>query len=448
MLIRFTVANHRSINEPVELSFVAVDSDRPAVRGFDRLKEDLLTVVAIYGPNASGKSNVVDALFWLSQAVRNSLRAWDQTIPRDPFLFAGAPKRPSLYELDFMFDETRHNYTIELTDQQVNFEELVSYPERKPRTLFTREGTDIRFRRGLGGASAIKDLLTSTTLALTLAGRLEVPELQGPARFVSNINTPSMGRAYGRPRGGTFRYDGTIRASSTSRLFFDAHRYSEPDEQGTLFPAPNAEEISTALSLLRFADLGIKGVEVREKSGATQSSPPHLELRLVHSAKQEEVSLDLSEESHGTVTWFGLLGPVLAALARGQTLVIDELDASLHPILSARLPRLFQDPNTNPRNAQLVFTTHDTSLMGELNRDEVWFTEKSDTGATTLTALAEYGSDRVRRSVNLERAYLQGRFGGLPHLRESELLSTTMESTESGGLFTEESPDTDDYAVE
>ena len=99
-------------------------------------------------------------------------------------------------------------------------------------------------------------------------------------------------------------------------------------------------------------------------------------------------------------------------------LLFDEIDASLHPRLSARLLDLFQDPDTNPNGAQLIFTTHDTSLLNSLNRDEVWLTEKRQ-GSTTLTALSDFGGDQVRRSLNLERAYLQGRFGAVPELDQT-----------------------------
>jgi hypothetical protein len=111
----------------------------------------------------------------------------------------------------------------------------------------------------------------------------------------------------------------------------------------------------------------------------------------------------------------------LYALNQGRILLFDEIDASLHPGLSARLLDLFQDPVTNPRGAQLIFTTHDTSLLNYLNRDEVWLTEKGESGATTLTALAEFGGDKVRRSLNLEKAYLQGRFGAVPELDQIKL---------------------------
>jgi hypothetical protein len=184
-------------------------------------------------------------------------------------------------------------------------------------------------------------------------------------------------------------------------------------------------ERDSALALLRFADLGIDGVQIVESDGndarLTPAARPTFRPQLMHRVACQELPFELSEESTGTRTWYSLIGPTLSALKDGQVILIDEIDASLHPRLSARLLELFQDPETNPHGAQLIFTTHDTSLLNFLNRDEVWLTEKNDGGATTLTALAEYGGDKVRRSLNLERAYLQGRFGAVPELDQLAL---------------------------
>jgi AAA15 family ATPase/GTPase len=178
----------------------------------------------------------------------------------------------------------------------------------------------------------------------------------------------------------------------------------------------------SALALLRFADLGIDDVQIVEDEDESRlAGQTRRRLRLIHSVGGQEVPFEINEESAGTQTWFALIGPALVALRRGQVLLFDEIDASLHPRLSARLLELFQDPKTNPHGAQLIFTTHDTSLLNYLNRDEVWLTEKGADGATTLTALAEYGGDKVRRSLNLERAYLQGRFGAVPELDQFAL---------------------------
>jgi uncharacterized protein len=142
MLIRFEAGNHRSIKSPVELSMVAVDTDRPSVRSFDRLAEGVLPLAGLYGPNASGKSNVLDALGWLAAAVRDSLRRWDDSVPREAFRFDDFAEQPSTYEVDLMVAGVRHIYSLEVDDTQILHEELVSYPEKRPRTLFSREGLD------------------------------------------------------------------------------------------------------------------------------------------------------------------------------------------------------------------------------------------------------------------------------------------------------------------
>src|SRR5262245_8270536 len=135
VLLRFEVSNHRSILRPAELSMIAVDKDRPAARSFDLLGEHVLTVAGIYGHNASGKSNLLDALAWLSDAVSTSLRSWEGQIPRVPFKFAPGPETPSMYQVDMMVDGVRYVYRLEVDDTKVHSEGLYSYPHRVRRSL-------------------------------------------------------------------------------------------------------------------------------------------------------------------------------------------------------------------------------------------------------------------------------------------------------------------------
>lgn len=403
MLLRFEVANHRSVLEPVELSMIAVDEDRPAARRFALLTERVLAIAGIYGPNASGKSNVVEALAWLSAAVRNSLRAWDKVIPREPFKFGDGPNAPSAYEVEMVVGGVRFSYRVEVDDAEVLFEGLYSYPERRRRVLFEREGLEISFRRGLGSLAGTRELLTPATLALSAAMRFDEPEVEPFARQLAGIQD------HGRQRAANWNRSEIPgeREELTLTLF---------DDQGI--------SKGQALALLRFADLGIDDVRLVESDGRDGWLYALGETRrpqLTHRVQNQELLFELFEESAGTQTWFELIGPTLSALSAGRVLLVDEIDASLHPRLSARLLELFQDPATNPNGAQLIFTTHDTSLLNFLNRDEVWLTEKNAGGATTLTALAEYGGDKVRRSLNLERAYLQGRFGAVPELDQFRL---------------------------
>jgi hypothetical protein len=301
----------------------------------------------------------------------------------------------------------RYVYQVEVDDREVLFEGLYSYPERRRRVLFERDGMDLRLRRGLASAVGARNLLTPTTLALSAASRFDEPEISSFGRDIASIGALNLHRRFlGR---GLLGMEPIL--ASTRSMF--AEQFARPDDEPC---TDEVNERAIALSMLRLADLGIDDVEivhdkVEHPGGYVRR------VRLIHRVSGQMSAFDLSEESEGTRTWFTLIGPVLEALKQGRILLLfDEIDASLHPLLSAHLLTLFQDPDTNPRGAQLIFTTHDTSLLNHLNRDEVWLTEKGADGATKLTALAEYGGEKVRRSTNLERAYLQGRFGAVPQV--------------------------------
>lgn len=408
MLLRFRVSNHRSILEPVELSMIAVDEDRAATRGFDGLSERVLTVAGIYGPNASGKSNVLDAIAWLSMAIAMSLRGWEDFIPRDAHRFGKGPVSPTEFDLDLEIDGVRYTYRLEVDDSVVLFESLDSYPEGRRRNLFTRRKNEISFRRGLNGTRAIQDLLTPTTLALSAGRRVMNPEIGNVGLMLAAMRILGLRK---RPR---FWRSGVGLLDSTKRLLSE-----DVANKLRIFGVPDETTAVTgsrvAMELLRFADPGIDDFAVTEEESA-RLGETRRHFGLVHRGEGEPVTFDLDEESAGTQTWFRLIGPAFAALRFGVVLLLDEIDASLHPRLSARLIEIFQDPQTNTRGAQLVFTSHDTSLLNSLNRDEVWLTEKAPDATTRLVSLADFGGERVRRSLNLERAYLQGRFGAIPEV--------------------------------
>ncbi|MCY4661411.1 MAG: ATP-binding protein [Acidobacteria bacterium] len=381
---------------------IAVDEDRAATRGFDLLSERVLTVAGIYGPNASGKSNVIDSLAWLSMAVGTSLRAWDDEIPRDAHRFGKGPALPSEFDLELVFGGVRYAYRLEVDDSAVVFESLDSYPSRRRRNLFIRHGAEIDFRRGFSEAQGVRELLTPTTLALSAAMKVGNADCRGVGRAIAGIGMAGLARS--RLHAGFI--DPTIRLSRAGS------GTTEPELFG---------DSRTALNLLRFADPGIDTFSLRDDESPYGEGLQRRRLRLVHRGNDEPVAFDFDDESAGTRKWFRLLGPALAALRNGRPLLVDEIDASLHPRLSARLLESFQDPETNRHGAQLLFTSHDVTLLNSLNRDEVWLTQKGTEGTTTLAALADFGGDRVRKSLNLERAYLQGRFGAIPEVDQVEV---------------------------
>lgn len=352
MLLRFQVSNHRSILDPVELSMIAVDDDRPATREFDRLSERVLTTAGIYGPNASGKSNVLDALYWLSYAVATSLLGGGDSIARDPHRFGKGPDQPSTFDMDFIVDGVRHGYQLEVDDSAVLYESLCSYPERRRRMLFEREGDEVHFRRGLRRTGSTKELLTPTTLVLSAASRAGDPAFKAVGRAISRISEINSHGFIRRRRASPFLF--LARSSNTYSMFEDA---GSREEQ--VFEDMTRGE--AAMELLRLADPGITDfdiIEVEDRAtGATGE-----ELLFVHHDGDRPVNFWPREESAGTRMLFRLLGPALDALKYGRVLLFDEADASLHPRLSARLLELFQDPHTNPRDAQLILATHDTSL--------------------------------------------------------------------------------------
>ena len=408
MLLRFEVSNYRSILDPVELSMIAVDEDRAAARGFEQLSERVLTVAGIYGPNASGKSTVLEALAWLSFAVRTSLQSWYQFVPRFPHRFGDGPDRPSTFEVEFVVDGVRHGYRLEVDTSAVLYESLHSYPERRRRTLFEREGDDISFRRGLSRVGGIQQLLTPTTLALSAAMRLGDPVIGSAGGALSWLN------ALGSSEQGAARFFPSERDRSTSMLL-PQHGH------GMTASGPDPATRRAFLEMLRFADPEIDNVAFLSDDDP-EASDPRRRLRFVPTRRRRA---GLLRDRPGVGGDTGLVhsprAGVLGPGGRPSPTVRRDRRQPPPPAVDPRLIELFQDPQTNPHNAQLIFTTHDTSLLNALNRDEVWFTEKAPGGATRLVALAEFGGDRVRRSLNLERAYLQGRFGAIPEVDQADL---------------------------
>jgi hypothetical protein len=179
--------------------------------------------------------------------------------------------------------------------------------------------------------------------------------------------------------------------------------------------------------LLRHADMGISGVRLTEKS--SQLKGKYIDVRSLHEVggKSPPVELDFNQaESDGTKRLFALAGPILSALDKGALIVADELDCSMHPHLTRKLIELFQNPKMNDKGAQLIFTTHDTTLMDHtlFRRDQIWFTEKNAHGATELFSLYDF-KKKPRVNEAFERGYLAGRYGAVPQfgpaLEDAEL---------------------------
>jgi hypothetical protein len=416
MLIRFEGENFRSIREPAELSMVAIDEERPGARHVEKLDAALVTTAGIFGPNASGKSNVLAALLWLRRAIDSSLRTWDEVVPVEPFAFGSGRDADSSFVLEMLVDGVRFEYLLDVGREGVSFEALFHYPEGRRRRIFERERTSLVVQRGMGELGRTRALLTDRSLALSIMRRFDVPETSGFVRRVREIDAFTRGGAAEiGPEG--------VGPAATTRLFADSGVLAD-DPFADILQERHDEERAQGIALLRMADLGIVDVEVREalRPDGLSAHAGRQIPRLVHAAGDERQSFAMSEESSGTRAWFELIGPLIAALRRGSVVLFDELDASLHPTLTARVLDVFRSRGTNPRGAQLVFTSHHTNLLNHLNRDEVWLTEKGGDGGTRFGALSDFAGERVRRSANIESGYLSGRFGALPDVSDPAVL--------------------------
>lgn len=356
--------------------------------------------------------------------VLNSFRSGNPTggIPRRPYLLDPATATaPSRFEVDLVLGGVRHEYGFVIDDEQVLEEWAYRYPNGKAALLFHRRSSDV----------ALGDLERSK-------GRSVIELLRPNALFLSTA--ASANHAALLPLYAWFGRN--LRLAEA-----DSRHYRQALTTQLLGQEERREWV---LSLLRAADLGVTGAKKHEpdpvmrerlqravrilaglegKAESVEEGPPFQDVgvHLLHRGVSDEFELDAQDESLGTLVWFGLVGPVVEALADGAVCLADELDASLHPALVAQLVRLFQDPKTNPHRAQLVFNSHDAMLLGEsgsdrlLGRDQIWFTEKRGDGSTRLYPLADLDP---RREEAIGRRYLAGRYGAAPILSREEFDAT------------------------
>ena len=403
MLLRFAVANHLSIRDRQELSLVASKlSDRSDGLIGSALSPSggVLPAVVIYGANASGKSNLVDALHTMREMI---LRSYHADAPaggvsaRRHFRLDGVSKSaPSCFEADFVLDGVRHHYGFQATDKAFAAEWLQDYPTGRPRTLFERRESEFTFGRSLKGRNrVIADLTRDNCLFLSAAAQNGHEKLTSVHSYFAHVNGVT----------GTTVSGNQAATVADDRLDGRILRFLDALDSGIV--GHRVREVALSESdrrlMSKLAELGVK-------------TPPERMslLELAHrSASGKDVYFEFERESAGTRRLVVVLAHVFAALDAGTLLVVDELDSSLHTAASQAVLALFSTHATNPRGAQLIATAHDTNLLDApvLRRDQVWFAEKSLEGATRTYPLTDI---RTRKGDNLRRGYLQRRYGAAP----------------------------------
>ena len=416
MIIEFTVGNFLSFNEKRTISFEARG-------GVSELKENigknkLLRSLVIYGANSSGKSNLIKALDRMKKCVFQSIKLnFLDKLEYSPFLLSTeSVSQPTFFEIVFLTDKQRFRYGFEY-----NLTEIVNEWLFVGKTSKTEKPLFIRTSEGIGLSDSFKE------------GKGIVEKTNENRLFLSKVADEN----------------GEI-AKQVMDCFFNYNVLSgiEHDEYGgfslKMFDL-QSKGCSESLELFKKLQLGFKDIEVIETDFNPADLPKNMPINLtkiikefsgakamslntIHNVynKQGKVVANVSweqekHESEGTKKIMDFSGPIFDTLSKGKTLVIDELDAKLHPLITRHIVGLFNNPNTNPNNAQLLFATHDTNLLNTdiLRRDQIWFAEKDEVEQTDLYSLDNFvfpDGTKIRKDANLERNYIRGRYGAIPFI--------------------------------
>lgn len=445
MLLRFTVENHRSLHSLTELTMVKSSLKTQTPPPSESWAQHVQPVAAIYGPNAAGKSTVLNAVEYFVAAVKNSSSSWltHKSLPRAPFgLDEESRNAPSHYAMDFVHNEIRHQYGFEVSPSGIDSEWLFDYPRGRQRLVFERKRVEGRhtFSRGrfLTNASNVESATSARELFLSRAAEVGHPQLTEIAKDIANSIRVAFFQEYDQNN----RIDRIIESIIEDKTSFD-----------------------DIVTLLRVADIGIDGVDIEEdampesfrkmiaKLNETAGEVVSAEKSLTSAKDLKSEADDLGQfkivtqevvrnflfhhagaegrlyplksfqQSSGTLAWLSLAVPALETLRHGGVFCVDEIDASLHPQLASLLVAMFLDSDINSRNAQLIFTTHDTYFIEPgrstpLEPEQIWFAEKGPTGTTDLYSLGDFPK---RANANVANRYLTGRYGAIPYLAPSLL---------------------------
>jgi len=416
MLIEFSVTNYRSFLPAQSLTLTAntateLQEENSFVSPVSNLPR-LLRSTVVYGPNAAGKSNLIHAIAFMKRFILSSAKESQEgeKIDATPFLFNRQSSRgPSEFEVLFIQDGIRYQYGFAVNSERVTGEWLFAYPESRAQKWFERNydsetQKDIWYfgPKFTGLRKIWQEATRSNALFLSTAIQLNNEQLKPVFNW----------------------FDRKLRVITQGENISPGFSTSECEKE---------EKKKKILKFMNAADPSITDISLEKKDFSMDHLPPDMpqsikeeiakdlkgkkltELFFKHpsSDNDEKVSLEFEEESAGTRKLFAMAGPWLDVLDKGLVLFVDELDTSLHPLLVRFLLNLLHNSEVNRHNAQLVFTTHDTTVLDQalVRRDQVWFVEKDAENATSLYPLSDY---KPRKGEALQKGYLYGRYGALP----------------------------------
>lgn len=415
MLIEFSVKNYLSFKDRATLSMVAT---KPIKEFRDdnvivTERYNLLKCEAIYGANASGKSNLLRAMRFMTHFAFHSAKETQAKEPINvtPYKLATHTKnKPSSFEIVFIIDKVKYRYGFEVDKEMVVAEWLYYATKIQEKELFLRENDIIdvakAFKEGKGLEAKTRDNALFLSVVAQLNGETAIKILNW------------------------FGYGIRELSDNLDKFFQDMTAKMLNDEKSKDMLLKLIQRADFNIDLIRAKEVEIDvsentqyfNEEFRKELLSHLKDAKDYEIKTIHKVYDEEgkeaglAEFDfINEESEGTKKYFNVIGPIIRTLAEGRVLVIDELDTRIHPNLTRALVKLFNSKETNPNNAQLIFATHDTNILSShiFRRDQIWFAEKDEKGATSIYSLSEL---RIRKDASYEKDYLKGRYGAIPFI--------------------------------
>lgn len=418
MLLEFTIGNFLSIKTKKTLSLEATSIkehlDTNVVK-LDRFQ--LLRGAVIYGANAGGKSNLIKAMSTMRRILMQSFEASStDELGITPFLLSTeTSNKPSFFEILFLIDSTRYRYGFEVDNTSVKSEWLFESKIKSEKPLFIREGDGISVSPTFKEAKDLEEKTRDNALFLSVLDQFNGTTAKSIIKWFSNFITIS-GLSHERYKNVTFKM---LEDENTKPQLIDFYKkldlgFDEIDLEKNPFDTKDI----TKLFNEEFTKQFLSDIEGKSK----------IDIKTIHKKYNNENEIvgfekfDMRrQESSGTNKVFNISGPVFDVLKDGGVLIIDELDASLHPLMTLMITKLFNSSEFNKTNAQLIFATHDTNLFeyGHYRRDQIYFVEKDVYGASDLYSLVEYkedGGKKIRKDRSFEKDYIQGRYGAIPFI--------------------------------
>ncbi len=442
MLIEFSVGNYLSIKEAITFNMLAsnavkeLESSSEGVNNvfWDKSKKNkYLKSAVVYGANGSGKSNLLSAIGFYRRFILSSSndRQADDEIMTIPFLLSTETEnKPSSFEMVFVIDAIRFRYGFEATKKIITAEWLFGFDtenSNKESTYFTRENQNIKvsnknFKEGKGLENNTRPnaLFLSTVAQLNGEVSNKIQNwLKANINVISGLEDATTAYTIGRFQDQEEFRKKIINFFKLTNLGIEDIKMEEPvlDNLSKILPQKREDEkIASLIQELQkeLKDRMKKGGDAREISINAFHKKFDEANKLI-----DTIALDFELESKGTQKLFGLLGPWFDTLEKGKILIVDELDSRLHTKLTTELLKIFQS-GINTKNAQLIFASHDTNLLRNdlFRRDQIWFTEKDNSGSTDLYSLVEYKINQatsVRNDASFEKDYLIGKYGAIPY---------------------------------